>query len=121
MVRNYVRLRDHKNAAEKEFKAGMARVNEGMKALEAKLLEHFNNNQTNNFSSDFGTAYVSRKFTATVKDRQAFLRFCAEHNQWDALDAKANKTYVKEAAKEGIEVPGVKLSSVNVVGVQRKP
>ncbi|GAG21683.1 unnamed protein product, partial [marine sediment metagenome] len=69
--------------------------------------------------SEFGTAYINPKFTATVKDREAFLKFVIENNQWDALDARANKTYIQDAANEGHEVPGVKLHSVNIVGIRR--
>lgn len=119
MVRNYRRLRDHKQAAEKEFKKGMARVTDGLKLLESKILEHLTKNELKNIASDFGTAYINTKYTATVKDRAAFLQWVIDQNKWDALDVKANKTYVRTVMDEGEEVPGVKLSSVNIVGIRR--
>lgn len=121
MVRNYRRLRDHKQAAEKEFKEGMVRVTDGLKVLESKILEHLTKNGLNNISSDFGTAYINTKFTATVKDRVEFLRWVIANDKWDALDVKANKTYVRTVMDEGEEVPGVKLSSINIVGIRRSP
>lgn len=119
MVGAYVKLRDHKLAADKEFKKSMERVNEAMQVLEAKMMSSLNDTGANNIKTEFGTVYINTKHTATVKDRKKFLEHVVVNNLWDALDARANKTFIREQAEEGIEIPGVKLTSVKTVGVRR--
>jgi len=119
MVRNYVRLRDHKKAADTEFKKSMERVNEGMRKLEGMMLAHLNDTGAKNIATDEGTVYKNTKYSATVRDRDTFLTHCRETEEWDALDVRANKTYVREQADDGNVIPGVELSSIVTVGVRR--
>jgi hypothetical protein len=116
MVSNYLRLRDHKKKAQEEFKKGMARVTDGMNKLEAQMLDHLNNTDTKSIPTDGGTAYIIRRFNATVKDREDFLQWCKVHDEWDAIDLKANKKWVEEF---GDEIPGVKVTTLNQIGVRR--
>jgi hypothetical protein len=116
MVSNYLRLRDHKKKAQDEFKKSMARVTEGMDKLEAQMLNHLNNTDTKNIPTEEGTAYIIKRFNASVKDRDAFLDWVISNGKWDALDVKANKKYVEDF---GDEVPGVKVSTLNQIGVRR--
>lgn len=121
MVQSYVRLRDHKQAADKEFKKSMERVNAGMDKLEALMLKHLQDTGGTSLAcKGVGTVYLKAHESATVKDREAFLKFVVEQNLWDALDARANKPFVKEFMKEqGDDVPGVKFTAVQTVGVRR--
>jgi hypothetical protein len=116
MVTNFIRLRDHKKAAEVEFKKSMAKVVEGMEKLEAMMLDHINTSGTKNISAEIGTAYIIKRTNATVKDREVFLKWLNESGEWDALDVKANKGYLKEHPEP---IPGVKVSSLNQIGVRR--
>lgn len=118
-VANYVRLRDYKKQADDEFKKSMERVNLAMKKLEAELLDHLNQTGAKSFASDAGTAYINKKFSATVEDRIAFLKFLAANNRWDLLDVRANKPGVQELTEAGVAVDGVKVSEVITVGVRR--
>lgn len=119
MVRNYIRLRDHKKEADTEFKKSMERVNEGMKKLEGMMLNHLNESGAKNIATDEGTVYRNTKYSATVRDRDVFLTHVREHDEWDALDVRANKTYIREHADDGNVIPGVELSSIVTVGVRR--
>jgi len=121
MVRSYVRLRDHKEAADKEFKKSMERVRLGMDKLEAMLLKHLEDTGgTSLRCKDTGTVYIKTRETATVKDREVFLNFIQENEFWDALDARANKPFIKEyMTEQGKEVPGVKWSAIKQVGIRR--
>ena len=120
MVRNYIRIRDHKERAEKEFKEGMERVNKGLKKLEASMLTHLQSTGGNSLKTDFGTVYISTKYSATVDDRDTFLDWVRGKNQWEALDVRANKTFVRTFTDETSEVvPGVKLTGMTKVNVRR--
>lgn len=120
MVAMYIRLRDHKKAAEDEFKKSMARVNEGMDKLEGEMLEHLNQSGANSLSCESGTAYKSRKTSVTVQEEEVFLEYVRANDLWAALDVKANKTFVQKRMDEEEEIPpGLKITQVDIVGVRR--
>lgn len=121
MVESYVRLRDHKEAAEKEFKKGMERVVAGMGKLEALMLKHLQDTGGTSLAcKGTGTVYIKTRESATVKDREAFLEFIVKNDLWIGLDARANKPFIKQYMDQhGAEVPGVKWSAIQQVGVRR--
>lgn len=119
MVENYIKLRDYKKKAEDEFKEGMERVRLGMEKLESMILQHLNETGLDNIKCDAGTAYRKVEYSATVKDREAFLKYLRESEDWDALDARANKKYVREKTEQAVMIPGVEMSSITNVGVRR--
>lgn len=119
MVENYIKLRDYKKAAEDEFKKSLERVVQGMDKLESMILAHLNDTGLENIKCEAGTAYRKTDYSATVKDRDAFLKFIQESGLWDLLDARANKKFVREFTEKTAMVPGVDLSSISSVGVRR--
>lgn len=121
MVANYIRLRDYKTAANEEFKKSMEKVNVAMAKLEAQLLTHLEQTGADSVACPQGTVYRNTQYSATVEDRDAFHNWAKETEQWDALDIKANKTFVRDYAEKHGEIPpGVKFSSMHTVGVRRK-
>jgi len=117
----YIKLRDTKKSRDDAHKESMKKIVEAMDKLEGALLEFLNDSGANSFASDSGTAFKSTHTSATVADKDAFMSFVRETEQWDALDVKANKTFVKDYMDENQEVPpGVKFSSMASIGVQRK-
>ena len=119
MVELYIKLRDHKKEAEEEFSASMERTRQGMAKLESMILGHLNDTGLDNVKCSAGTAYRKTDYSATVKDRDAFLKFIQESGLWDLLDARANKKFVREYTEQTAAVPGVDLSSISSVGVRR--
>lgn len=119
MVELYIKLRDHKKQAEDEFSKSMERTRQGMEKLESMILAHLNENGLDNIKCAAGTAYRKTDYSATVKDREAFLKFIQESGLWDLLDARANKKFVREYTEQTAMVPGVDLSSISSVGVRR--
>lgn len=124
MIKQYITLRDHKKKAEDEFKKSMERVNLAMDVLEGKLLEQLNTLEVDNLSAKgIGTVYKKLTVSCSVEDPAAFKSWLEsrEDDRWDALDLKANKTFVTEMMqKEGLTPPGVKVSSIQSIGIQRK-
>src|SRR5574342_136288 len=100
MVEMYIKLRDYKRAAEDEFSKSMERTRMGMEKLESMILAHLNNTGLDNIKCDAGTAYRKTDYSATVKDREAFLKFIQESGLWDLLDARANKKFVREYTEQ---------------------
>jgi len=119
-VAAYIRLRDYKKAAEEEFKNSLKRVIDAMEKLEGELLNDLNASGANSLSCDAGTVYKNTQLSATVENREAFREYVVKNNLWEAMDIKANKTFVKEfMEREGAPLPGVKVTQIATVGVRR--
>jgi hypothetical protein len=120
-VAAYIQLRDYEAAAKKEFTKSMERVVLAMEKLEGDLLNDLNTTGADSLSCPQGTVYRNRTMTATVESREAFLACVRAHGLWEALDVKANKTFVKEYMDEkGEALPGLKITQFDKVGVRRK-
>lgn len=119
-VAAYIRLRDYKKAAEEEFKKSLKRVNDAMEKLEGELLNDLNASGANSLSCDAGTVYKNTQLSATVENREVFREYVVKNDLWEAMDIKANKTFVKEfMEREGTPLPGVKVTQIATVGVRR--
>jgi len=118
-VAAYIKLRDHKKKADEEYKKGLERINLAMDKLEAELLRDLQANGVDSMKSDAGTVYIRIVASASVNDRDAFMNFLKDNDEWEALDVRANKVIVKEIMDRGQAVPGIKYSEVATVGVRR--
>jgi len=119
-VAAYIKLRDYKKAAEEEFKNSMKRTNDAMEKLEGDLLSYLNESGANSLACDEGTVYKNVQTTATVENREAFREYVSAHDLWEAMDIRANKTFVKEFMEQnGTPLPGVKVTQLATVGVRR--
>ena len=118
----YIKLRDTKKEKDKAHKESLVKLVAAMDRLEGALLEFLDTNGVQNVASAAGTAYKSTELSATVENKEAFMAFVRETDQFDvALDIKCNKTFAKDYLEENEEPPpGVKVSKINTVGVQRK-
>lgn len=119
-VAQYIKLRDHKKAAQDEFDRSLERVVKAMEKLEGELLMYLQETGANSLACDAGTVYRNMQVSCSIDDPAAFLAFVRESDEWDALDLKANKTFVRELLdKHGSTPPGVKVSTINKIGVRR--
>jgi hypothetical protein len=119
-VQQYIRLRDYKKAADEEFKKSMERVNKAMGVLETELHQMLLESGADHIGCETGTVYLRTELSCTVDDRDAFLQYCIENEEWDALDVKANKTFARELMHKGETLPpGVNVSTYQTVGVRR--
>lgn len=118
-IEQYIQLRDYKTKADKEFKESMTRVNEAMKKLEGELMGALDASGLSSAQSPSGTVYLKSQSSATVKDREAFLRFVFSTKNLELLDVRANKTIVRELGAAGTVVPGVNYSEIVQIGVRR--
>lgn len=119
-VAAYIKLRDYKKAAEDEFKLSLQRTVDAMEKLEAEMLDHLNQTGANSLACDDGTVYKNTQMSATVENREAFKDYCVQNDLWEAMDIRANKTFVREfMEKTGTPLPGVKVTTIATVGVRR--
>src|SRR5690606_7564827 len=107
-----------KKNAETEFKKSMERTNQAMEVLEAQLLDELNTSGANSLSCPSGTVYKTIQMSTSIDDRPAFLAYVRASGEWEALDAKANKTFIKEYMDKNNDVPpGVKVTQLATVGI----
>ncbi len=118
-INNYIRLREHKKKADAEYKQSMERVNTAMVKLEGELMKDINASGGDSLSGPAGTVYTTTKSTASIKDRDAFLRFVFQSKNLEVLDVRANKAIVRALGKQGTVVPGVNYTEVKVIGVRK--
>ena len=118
-IDTYVRLRDHKSEADKEFKKSMERVNAAMEKLEAELLEELQNAGVTSQKSDFGTVYIREVSNMRTTDRDALLKFALKNKDLDMLDIRPNKSAIQERMTKGEHVDGVEVTTTKLIGVRR--
>jgi hypothetical protein len=120
VVRGFVKLRDKKNEIKKRHSEELAPINEKMATLEAWLQRDLLNRHVQSQKTAAGTAYLSTDARATVKDRDAYLKFVIENEKWDLIENRASKSVVKDYLEEtGEVVPGVHYEVTQVVRVRR--
>lgn len=119
-IEQYVKLRDHIKALDDAHKETMKPFRETLEKLNAVLLNHLNTVGVDSAKSASGTVYKTLKESVSLEDPSAFMRHVIGTENWDLLERKANLTACKAFAEENVTMPpGVKFSSMAVVGVRR--
>lgn len=120
VVARYIQLRDIKAAKKKAYEADVEQVDKAMEKIENALLKHLNASQSESVRTESGTFYKQRKTSVTTADREAFLRFCREQDQWPLLEVRPSKTAVEQYRDDNKDLPpGVNWSETTVVNVRR--
>lgn len=119
-VAQYVRLRDHLRQMDDDHKAKRAQFVDLLAELEGKIQDFLDKSNAVNIKTKAGTAYVSTKYTASLADAEAFMRFVIDNKQFDLLDRRANSTAVQAFVKEHTTLPpGCNLNPHRTLGVRR--
>lgn len=117
----YVQLRDKLSEEKSAYQDKVAPLVEKKDKLEAKILEALNSQGVESFKTEFGTAYTSSRTTASIADKDSFLAYMKEHNEWSlttlAPSAPAIKQFIE--ATEGDMPPGVNLNTQRTIVVKR--
>lgn len=115
----YKRMREIKSAMEKEHKERTAKVNKGMKHIEARLLQFFEESGQTSAKTVHGTPYISLRETYSVADREVFLDWVKENEAWELLESRVGKAAVEAYKDEhGDLPPGINYSSERKVNVR---
>jgi phage host-nuclease inhibitor protein Gam len=116
----YIKMRDKKAQMKAEFDASVAPLNEKMEQLEAKLLDVFNKTGMDSVKTEFGTAYTTTRVTASVADREIFMNFVKDKEEWSLLEVRAAKTAVEQFRSIHDDIPpGISMREERVVNVRR--
>lgn len=120
LVGMYVELRDKKATLKAEYESKVAVIQEKMDKIEAALLQAFDKSGMDSCKTSSGTAYISTRNTASVADREVFMQYVKDNDDWSLLEVRASRSAVEQfiAANEDVP-PGVTWRSERVVNFRR--
>lgn len=120
IVAAYIKLRDMKDATSRRHKEELAPINEKMGKLEAWLQKHLQAEGVDSMKTKAGTAFLQSSSSATVRDWPATLDWIKEQDEWSFLEARVNKTAVKDYMESTGDIPpGVDFKTTIVTRVRR--
>ena len=120
-VQQYVQIRDLLKAMDAEHEAKRKPIVELQQILSGRIQQFMVDNKiTKGIRTEAGTAYVSTRYTASLADPEAFMKYVIENKDFDLIDRRANATAVKEyVGKHNSLPPGCNLNAIQTVGVRR--
>lgn len=119
-VAQYVSVRDKIKEANDAHEKAIAPLVEVQNLLTGWLQNFMEQAGADNIKTAHGTCYNTTRFSASLADPEAFMKFVKETGKFDLLDRKANVTACRDFTSEtGHTPPGVNLSSIKTVGVRR--
>lgn len=105
LVSGYVQLRDKKAQMEAAFREEIAPIKQLMADIENKMLEQMNELNTTSLKTEAGTAYQTKRVSATIADRDVFKEYCTENDAWELADIRAGKSAIRAMLEETGELP----------------
>lgn len=120
LVERYIKLRDTKDRLKKAYAKRVGPIEEALEAIEGLLLKQFEELGVESARCASGTAYKSRKTSATVADWESTLGHIIKHNNWSMLEKRVSKDAVSAYKDEYGELPpGVNWREEITVNVRR--
>jgi type I site-specific restriction endonuclease len=120
IVTKYIELRDRKAELKAEYDNKVASIDETLDKIEVKLLQVFEETGSKSFSTPNGTAYASVRTSASVDDKEAFMEYVKNTEQWPLLEVRASKTAVQQHRDIHEDLPpGVNWREERVVNIRR--
>jgi hypothetical protein len=120
IVAGYIKLRDKKAVIKAEYDGKVAKIDEVLDKIEAKLIKYFQDTGLESIRTDAGTAYKSTRVSAPVADWDALLAHILETENYQLLERRVNKTAVREFKEINKDLPpGVSWREEVIIGVQR--
>lgn len=120
MVEHYIRFRDKRAEYKAEFDAKVQKIDLVLEKIEQKLMAYMNDTGLEAVRTGAGTAYRSKKTSASVADRDVFLDFVRENDAWELLETRAAKLAVEDYRAANDELPpGINWNSVYTINVRR--
>jgi hypothetical protein len=120
VVAKYIELRDKKAELKHEYDFKVAKVDEVLAKIEAKLLEVFDSAGMDSVKTEFGTAYSSTRSSASVADKETFMNFIKENDEWSLMEVRAAKLAVEQYKDANGDLPpGINWREERVVNFRR--
>ena len=121
IIAKYIELRDKKDAIKDKAKQETAAIDDLMNRIEAKLLDAFNKLGVDSFKTGVGTAYTINQTSATVADKEIFMDYVKDNQEWSLLEVRAAKLAVEQFIEANDKIPpGLNWRTSLAVGIRRK-
>lgn len=120
LVKKFLALREEVKAIDEQAKATTKPKKEAMEQIQGILQAFLDKSGGTSMKTEFGTFYSTTKYSASLSDADAFMRFVAANNAFHLLDRKANANAVRDYIEEhqGNQPPGVNLTQIKSIGVR---
>lgn len=111
LVKIYVKIRDAKSAAKKEFDKAEEAFNTKLATVATELKARAQAQGVEGFKTEFGTVYMSETMKVSCADWSAFGTFLTGKDPLEYLEKRVSSTAVKEymKANEGQLPPGISI------------
>jgi hypothetical protein len=118
-VGQYIQVRNALKKIDEEYEAKRKPLVELQNMLSGWMQSFLEKSGSESVRTAHGTCYQSTRYTASLADADAFMKFIKENNEFDLLDRKANATACRGYAEKHKSLPpGVNLSAIRTVGVR---
>lgn len=120
-IAKYLELRNQVDEIEAETKSRVAGIKDKMNTLEAWITAKAQEQGLDSIPvRGVGTAMWTTHYSATVAARDVLFDYVKEHNAFDLLENRVNKTAVRAFIDEyGEPPPGVNFSSMKTFSVRK--
>lgn len=117
----YLKIRDHRSELKKAFTTQDDDLKGKQEQLEAVMLKHLLASGMESVRTQTGTFYKKEEIKPSCQDWNAFYKWVADNNAFEALEKRLTKTFIADfmAEHEGACPPGVSVYRENVVIVRR--
>ena len=120
LVAKYIEMRDKKYELKHQYDFKAAQLDEVLSKIESKLLQVFDSAGMDSVKTEFGTAYASTRSTASVADKETFMNFIKENEEWSLMKVRAAKLAIEQyKTANGDLPPGVNYREERVVNIRR--
>lgn len=123
LVRVYLRMRDKKSELNKAHDEEIAKIDVGLKKIEATLLQYCKESKQEGGRTDSGSFSRSIKSRVWPSDWDLFKKFVLENGAVDLLEKRINQSALSTFLAENPEKepPGLNKTSEYVMTVRRPP
>jgi hypothetical protein len=118
-IKAYIKIRDEIAAIEKAHKEHVSGLKKNLDKLESFMLQQTQEQNVTSFKTEYGTAFVQKKDSATVADWDALFGFVLENEAYDFLEKRVSKLAVRSHLEANKELPpGVNYSTSVEISVR---
>jgi hypothetical protein len=96
----YIKMRDSRNAAKREFEAKDKEIEEQMSLIELQMLEVCKQNNANSIRTEHGTVIRQIKSRYWTNDWDSMYKFIKENKAFGLLEKRLHQTHMKEFLSE---------------------
>ena len=121
LVAVFIKIRDKRSTLKKEYEAVDNELKEKLEIINAELMKHCEENNTNSVNTDNGTFYRKVRENYWSSDWASFHKFILEHGVPELLSNRIHQTNLKTFLEENPDVhpQGLNVNREYVVTVNK--